>query len=144
MLRYLKVLLLTMTILALAIPAKANQQEIRERQCRYQWLDKGTWTNREERRTAACVVDKFGVVGGLPTLMSIGYCESRWYRFASNGGNYLGIFQHAATYWPARVTSMMPDAWKIGPWWRWTNPRSQVVTTVRMVNGEGWGDWACA
>ena len=141
MLRYL---LLTMTILALAIPAEANQQEIRERQCRYQWLDKGTWTDREEHRTARCIVEKFGVIGGYPVLNSVIDCESGWYRFASNGGRYLGLAQHAASLWAGRVESFMPDAWKVGPWWRWTNPRSQVVTTVRMVNGSGWGAWSCA
>lgn len=131
----------------MSTPANAtpdHQQEMRERQCRYQWLDGGTWTDREERRTAICVVGKFGVIGGLDTLVRVGECESHWYRFASNGGDYLGIFQHAATYWPARVQSMMPDAWKVGPWTRWANPRSQIVTTVRMVNGSGWGAWSCA
>ena len=142
MLRYFLIILLT---ISLGTPAQANQQEMREKQCRYQWVDKGTWTAREERLTAGCVVNRWGVIGGLPTLIRVGDCESGWYRFASNAGNYLGIFQHAADYWMARVTSMMPDAWKVGPWWRWTNPRSQIVTTVRMVNGAGgWGAWVCA
>ena len=118
---------------------------MREKQCRYQWVDKAVWSEREERKTAECVVNKYGVVGGLSTLFRVGECESGWYRFASNDGDYLGIFQHAAAYWPARVISMMPDAWKVGPWWRWTNPRSQIVTTVRMVNGAGgWSAWSCA
>ena len=137
----------TLAGIAMGPPANAlnRQQELRQRQCRYQWLDPGTWTDREERRTAACVVDHFGVVGGLDTLIQFGDCESHWWRFANNGGSYLGIFQHAASYWPSRVRSAMPDGWKVGAWERWTNPRSQIVTTVRMVNGAGsWSAWSCA
>jgi hypothetical protein len=124
---------------------KARQQEIRERTCRYQWLDPGTWTAREERRTAACVVEKFGVIGGLETLWRVGDCESSWFRFAYNPNGHAGIFQHDIDAWSARVRSAMPEGWKVGPWWRWQNPRAQVVTTVRMVNWNGgWSAWSCA
>ena len=129
-------------------PAAAGpnaHQQAREKQCRFQWLDPGTWTAREERKTAECIVAKWGVVGGLGELIAVGDCESGWYRFASNGGRYLGLFQHAADYWSERVQHAMPDGWKVGPWARWTNSRSQIVTTVRMVNGAGgWSAWSCA
>lgn len=124
--------------------AQERHQALRERQCRFQWMDKATWTQREEWKTAACVVEKFGVDGGLSKLIQVGDCESGWYRFASNGGRYLGLFQHAASSWSSRVQTYMPRAWRIGPWTRWPNSRAQIVTTVRMVNSGGWGPWTCA
>ena len=141
MLRYFLIALCIAGLMAQ--PAQALPKEIAEKQCRYQWMDKAVWSDREERRTAACVVEKFGVVGGLDMLVRVGECESHWYRFALGDG-YLGIFQHQASAWSGRVHSMMPDAWKVGAWTRWTNPRSQIVTTVRMVNGAGgWSAWSC-
>jgi hypothetical protein len=123
-----------------------RQQEMRERQCRFQWLDPGIWTDAEERRTAVCVVDHFGgVVGGLPKVISVGACESGWWRFAYNPNGHAGLFQHDVGAWPYRVRSAMPAGWKVGPWERWQNPRSQLVVTVRMVNWDGdWSQWSCA
>jgi hypothetical protein len=52
-----------------ATASGTQQQQIRERTCRFQWVDRGTWTAREERRTLACVVDRFGPVdGGIPKV----------------------------------------------------------------------------
>ena len=64
-----------------ATASGTQQQQIRERTCRYQWVDRGTWTAREERRTLACVVDRFGPVdGGVPKVEQVGSCESGWNR----------------------------------------------------------------
>jgi hypothetical protein len=119
-------------------------QEIRERTCRFQWIDRGTWTDREERRTALCVLDRWPVEGGWTKFRQVGDCESHWWRFASNGGSYLGLFQHEATSWLGRVRSYMPDGWRVGPWARWVNSRAQIVVTARMVHAGGWSPWACA
>jgi len=128
-----------------ATESGTQQQRIRERTCRFQWVDRPIWTAREERRTLACVVDRFGPVdGGIPKVEQVGSCESGWNRLASNGGDYLGLFQHAAAYWPSRVEWAMPDGWRVGPWARWTNSRAQIVVTVRMVHASGWGAWSCA
>jgi len=127
-----------------AAPGDATQQ-LRERTCRYQWVDRGTWTAREEQRTLACVVEHFGPIdGGIDKARQVGSCESGWYRLASNGGDYLGLFQHAATYWPSRVAWAMPEGWRVGPWSSWRNSRAQIVVTVRMVHASGWGAWSCA
>ena len=127
-----------------ATASGTQQQQIRERTCRYQWVDRGTWTAREERRTLACVVDRFGPVdGGVPKVEQVGSCESGWNRLATNG-EYRGLFQHGATYWPGRVAWAMPDGWRVGPWSSWRNSRAQIVVTVRMVHASGWGAWSCA
>lgn len=122
-----------------------QQQQIRERTCRFQWLDRGTWTPREEHRTLVCVVDRFGpIYGGVPKAQAVGECESHWYRLASNGGAFLGLFQHAASAWYWRVRSYMPLGWRVGPWSSWKNSRAQIVVTVRMVHAGGWSPWSCA
>ena len=129
--------------LAAAAPGDATQQ-LRERTCRYQWVDRGTWTAREERRTALCVLDHWSVPGGFETFDRVADCESHWWRFASNGGQFVGLFQHMASAWPGRVASYMPDGWKVGPWQRWQNSRSAIVTTAKMVHASGsWSAWAC-
>jgi hypothetical protein len=137
---------LTLAGIAGGLPASAEDrhQDLRERTCRFQWMDPGTWTDREERRTAACVEAKWPVPGGLPKMLQVGSCESGWYRLANNGGNYLGLFQHAASYWSGRVGSLMPRAWRLGQWSRWQNSRAQIVVTARMVHSGGWGPWTCA
>ena len=128
-----------------AASADDRQDQVRERQCRFQWVDPGTWTAREEQRTLACVVQHFGPIdGGVDKARQVGSCESGWYRLASNGGDYLGLFQHAATAWPSRVAWAMPDGWRVGPWSSWRNSRAQIVVTVRMVHASGWGAWSCA
>ncbi len=121
-----------------------QMQEIRERQCRYQWLQPGTWTAREERRTALCVLNRWPVPGGWTTFDRVADCESHWWRFASNGGRFVGLFQHMASAWPGRVADYMPDGWKVGPWQRWENSRSAIVTTARMVHASwSWSAWSC-
>ena len=77
---------LTLAVLAVilaATPAAAvDQQEVRERQCRYQWMDPGIWTAREEYRTARCVLERWNVPGGFDTFHRIIACESGWRRTA--------------------------------------------------------------
>lgn len=129
--------------------AQARQQEVRERQCRYQWLDPGTWTAREERRTALCVLDRWSVPGGWPTFRRIIGCESGWYRKAINAGvststTYVGLGQHMLSAWYGRVTTYLPDAWKIGPWMRWRNSRAMLATTAHMMHSVGLSPWSCA
>lgn len=90
-----------------------------------------------------CVLERWSVDGGLSKFRAVGDCESGWWRFANNGGSYLGLFQHAASSWYGRVSASMPTRWKVGPWTRWTNSRAQIVTTAVMVHNGGWSPWSC-
>lgn len=126
-----------------AAPGDATDQ-LRERTCRFQWVDAATWTAREERRTTECVLAHWSVEGGEAKFVQVGSCESGWWRLANNGGSYLGLFQHAASSWLGRVRWAMPDGWRVGPWTSWKNSRAQIVTTARMVHAGGWGPWTCA
>ena len=130
--------------IALAESSIFGGGEWRERTCRFQSLERPIWTAREENLTAACVVRRLGPIsGGLSKLLAVGSCESGWNRLASNGGRYLGIFQHAAAYWDGR-TGLVPERWRSGNWDSVWNTRAQIVVTVRMVKAGGWGPWGCA
>jgi hypothetical protein len=116
--------------------------EWRSNECRYGGIDKGGWTYREVRMTIECSVARWSVYGGLDKALSVAECESGLNAYASNGGNYLGVYQHSATYWPARQNSLGP---------RWDKPiaesafngRSNVVVAIRMAHASGWGAWSC-
>ena len=121
----------------------ANRESRRENQCRFQWIDRATWTAREEWRTARCVTTKWAIPGGLSKLLSVGNCESGMSRLAWNpSGPYVGLFQHSLSAWPYRVGSYEPEWWTLRPGWR--NSRTAITVTVRMVRSVGWGPWTCA
>jgi hypothetical protein len=106
----------------------------RQEQCKFQGLDRGIWTQREEDRTARCVLRRWPVPGG---------CESGWWRLAYNsGGPYVGLFQHALSSWYDRVRSYAPTWWHLRPWWG--NSRSAITVTALMVRAVGWSPWSCA
>jgi hypothetical protein len=115
----------------------------RQEQCRFQGLDRGVWTQREEDRTTWCVLRRWPVAGGLTKFRAVIGCESGWWRLAYNpGGPYVGLAQHALASWPYRARSYEPTWWHLRPGWR--NSRTQIVVTARMVQAEGWGPWSCA
>jgi hypothetical protein len=116
----------------------------RNDECRFQSLDEGLWTEREERLTAVCATHRWSVAGGLAKFMAVGSCESGWNRKASNGGSYLGLFQHAAGAYLSRIHAYDPPAWHHHLSLSWTNSRGQIVMTARMVHEQGWGAWTCA
>jgi hypothetical protein len=116
----------------------------RNKECRFQTLDKGTWTAREEWLTARCATSKWAVPGGLVEFDAIAQCESGWNRFASNGGSYVGLFQHAASSYVGRVHAYEPASWEKGLSDRWTNSRGQIVMSARMMAAVGLSPWACA
>ena len=122
-------------------PASPHHDAIQ--QCRFDWLDHQTWTNREEHRTASCVLDRWAVPGGLAKFDSVIDCESGWSRFAYNtAGPYVGLAQHDLESWPYRVTTYEPPWWHLKP--LWSNPRTAIVVTARMVIAQGWSAWSCA
>ena len=125
----------------------SHQQEMRQKQCRYQWMDPGTWTAREERATSLCVLNRWSVPGGRSTFDSILSCESNWNRLAFNpAGPYVGLGQHALSAWPSRVRSYAPPLWKLPD--RWQNSRTMITVTARMMHAIGAdgveSQWSCA
>jgi hypothetical protein len=132
-------------ITVLPTTSQASITERNERLCQFQHIDRAAWTPREEARTARCVTDRFGPIpGGLPKLRDTLQCESGWNRWAYNAiGPYVGLAQHDADAWHNRVRWYQPNRWPaLGE--RWTNSRTQLVVTVRMVHAGGWAAWSCA
>lgn len=143
MLRYILVALIIIGGTPSANAGPTHQQEMREKQCRYQWVDKGIWTAREERRTAICITERWTVPGGFPTFSRIIGCESGWSRLAFNPyGPYVGLGQHALSAWQARVLSYSPPLWHLFPGWR--NSRTMLTITARMMHSVGLSPWSCA
>lgn len=124
--------------------AAAGGQSWRYDECRFQSLQRPLWTATEERLTLECAVAKWAVPGGVAKAQQVGDCESGWWRFANNGGRYLGLFQHAASAYVPRIYAYEPAAWDRKLSTRWTNSRGQIVMSVRMVHDVGWGPWSCA
>lgn len=112
-------------------------------ECRFQSLDRGLWTPREERLTAKCATDKWGI--SLASVSSVVACESGWNRLAYNpNGPYVGLAQNALSAWGGRVSTYGPAAWDHPISARWQNSRSALVVMVRMVHAVGWSPWSCA
>lgn len=131
-------------VLGLAAPnTSATEQTPRERQCRFQWIDGAKWTPAEERLTTTCVLSRWNVPGGIATFSRIIACESGWNRFAYNPtGPYVGLGQHVLSAWPDRVESYTPANWTLRP--RWSNSRTMITVTARMMSQVGFGPWSCA
>jgi hypothetical protein len=132
--RVLTVALAVATICTTPLVAGAAERITpRERQCRFQWMDPGIWTGREEFRTAVCVVEKWSVPGGLSVFRCVIGKESGWYRKAYNpAGPYLGLGQHVASAWDDRVINLEPYYWQLDPSWK--NSRSQMAVSAQMMH----------
>src|SRR4029453_12075562 len=146
-----KTVLFGLALIALAFQVRSYVEDAdakdtawRWQECRFQTLDKATWTAREEWLTARCATSKWAVPGGLAEFDSIAECESGWNRFASNGGSYVGLFQHAGSSYVGRVHAYEPPTWEKGLSDRWTNSRGQIVMSARMMAAVGLSPWACA
>jgi hypothetical protein len=146
--RALKTATIAVTLAGIAIgpPAASADdrlQEYREKQCRFQHLDPGTWTAREERRTALCVLERWPVPGGWSGFSSVVACESGWNRLAYNAvGPYVGLGQHALSSWMSRVRAYSPPLWGLSI--RWQNSRTMLTITARMMHSIGLSPWSCA
>lgn len=120
--------------------AAHGAEAVSRQECRFQGLQSGDWTQREEDYTARCVVRRWPVSGGLSKLRRVGRCESGWNRMAYNSdGPYVGLFQHVLSAWLGRVREFTPPHWDLQTSWR--NSRTQIVVTVRYVRRYGWGAW---
>lgn len=139
----LAIVLLAALLMSQPASAETHQHEMREKQCRYQWVDPGTWTAKEELRTARCVLTRWSVPGGWTEFNAVISCESGWNRLAYNGaGPYVGLGQHTLGSWSARMASYSPPLWHLSPSWR--NSRTMLTITARMAHSVGWGPWGCA
>lgn len=109
------------------------------------------------RRMAAlirCVIEEFGPVpGGVPNALRIARCESGDHLWPwAQTGSSAGVFQQNTRYWVGRVSDFLRAKWFTHREWRAIhsvpngayNPRANVIVSIRMAHGGGWGPWSCA
>ena len=92
------------------------------------------------QRRITCAVDRFGPIpGGADRAICIADRESHLNPKAeSETGMYLGLYQHAAAYWPARYDGMTNPDWELPE--SALHGRTNSIVTVRMVARAGaWG-----
>jgi len=88
-----------------------------------------------------CAERRWEVPGGAQKAICIADAESGLNpKVVSDGGAYLGLFQHVAEAWPDRYRDWTRSLWELDD--RALNGRTNTIVTSRMVNANGWGPWA--
>ena len=89
------------------------------------------------RRLISCAVGAFGPVsGGATRAICIAKRESDLVPTASSAtGMYLGLYQHAAAYWPYRYDAYTRASWDLSS--SALSGRSNAIVTIRMVHAMG-------
>jgi hypothetical protein len=97
----------------------------------------GETIQHHSRRLIECAVGAFGPVrGGATRAICIAKRESGLIPSASSKtGEYLGLFQHSATYWPSRFDTYTKASWELSS--SALSGRSNAIVTVRMVRSMG-------
>jgi hypothetical protein len=94
------------------------------------------------KRRISCATDRFGPVpGGAVRAICIAKRESGLDPSATSPtGDYLGLFQQSATYWPSRYKNWTRKLWELST--NAKNGRSNSIVTLRMVHAAG--SWKAA
>jgi hypothetical protein len=97
----------------------------------------GETVQHHARRLIECAVGVFGPIrGGAARAVCIAKRESGLVPSASSKrGKYLGLYQHAASYWPSRFDTYTKASWDLPS--SALSGRSNAVVTVRMVRAIG-------
>jgi hypothetical protein len=95
------------------------------------------------KRLIRCAVAHWPVRGGIDKAICVAKRESGLIpRAISADGRYLGLYQHAKRYWPARYEATTKPEWRLEN--DALNGRSASVVTIRMVHRggrHGWDPW---
>ncbi|MGH2635469.1 MAG: hypothetical protein ACRDHU_04915 [Actinomycetota bacterium] len=92
------------------------------------------------RRLVRCAAERWEVPGGVETALCIAQAESGLNpETASEGGDFLGLYQHSAEAWPERFEAWTRDVWELDE--SALSGRTNAIVTIRMVNANGWGPW---
>lgn len=130
-------------VLSLVQPTTASNHgdSWRMRECRYQSLQPGHWTEREVHKTIHCAITHWPV--SHSTADYVAERESGLYWHATNStSGACGIYQHLPRYWPGRVASFNDAAprWDLAP--SCYNARSNILVAIRMARSGGWSPWS--
>jgi len=92
-------------------------------------------------RIIRCAAGTWTVPGGAHRAICIARRESGLIPTASSAnGEYLGLFQHRATYWPSRYDAWTKVAWDLNR--SALDARTNAIVTIRMVHA--FGRWVTA
>jgi hypothetical protein len=87
-------------------------------------------------RLITCAAATWSVPGGADRAICIARRESGLVPHATSpNGQYLGLFQHSAKYWPGRYDDWTKPDWQLRT--SALNGRTNAVVTIRMVHGIG-------
>ncbi len=93
------------------------------------------------KRLIRCAADRWEVPGGARRAICVAVVESDLDPEATSaGGDYLGLYQHSAEYWPDRYDTWTRPSWDLDE--SALSGRTNAIVTIRMVNDGGWGPWA--
>lgn len=120
-------------VLALAAPAVAHRRHETPR-CPFPNLSPRSGPVKVER-FIRCMSKSFGV--SPADAVSVARCESGSRPTASNGGKYLGVFQHDVDEWPRRARKHGFRGHSA------FDPRANVTVTIIIVSQIGWRLWDC-
>lgn len=97
----------------------------------------GESIQHHSRRLVECAVGAFGPIrGGAGRAVCIARRESGLIPSASSKtGEYLGLYQHAASYWPSRFDTYTDASWDLSS--SALSGRSNAIVTIRMVRAIG-------
>jgi hypothetical protein len=97
------------------------------------------------RNLIVCLFRKFAP-SHLSTALYVANRESHYYPDAANPSGASGVYQHISSYFPGRVSAHLPRPWLASWIWAKGGPSvfsayANVVVTLFMVKGSGWGPW---
>jgi hypothetical protein len=134
--RILAALILTATLVMLqattADAAPLETGRVSARVCDYDWRQ-GPWHVRQLIR---CAATRWSVPGGALMALYVADRESNYDPQAYNPSGAAGIYQHLLSYWPGRATTYGFHGWSA------FNARANIIVTMKMVHGSGWGPWS--
>jgi hypothetical protein len=133
---------LTAGLLLMAVPAQALP---RDAQCRYQQLERASWTHTEVVKTTRCAADFFGNRNDIRYVLSIGNCESTLTaEKVRHSTSYHGVFQYHKSTFHSQLRDMgaVRRNWDLSR--RVHNPRSNIVLASAWIIRRTASPWACA
>lgn len=126
-----------------ASPGGARPEGWRHDEVRFATSDgRFGWSTIDVRRTIASAVRRWPVPGGLAMALSVARCESGTDLLDYSTDGYTGTYQQATRYWSGRRAAYNPPAWDKPLPMAASNPRANVVVSIRMAHANGWSnDW---
>jgi hypothetical protein len=140
-------------------PAAARSGDWRLQEMRFaRWDGEPGWTTSDVRRLIVEAAERWDPPrcssGGTACFatpaakaLAVGSCESGSDLLDASTDGYTGTFQQSTRYWDGRRAFYEPVRWDKGLDPSPSNPRSNVVVSIRQAAREGWVPWeagACA